>query len=46
MYLEVDPRGDTLIILQDPNSHPSSPSDPGISLPINYSNSDKLSMEQ
>ncbi|KAL7954985.1 hypothetical protein V8C34DRAFT_316813 [Trichoderma compactum] len=27
MYLEVDPRGDTLIILQYPNNHPSSPSD-------------------
>lgn len=28
MYLEVDPRGDTLITLQNPN--PSSPSDTGI----------------
>ncbi|QYS99772.1 hypothetical protein H0G86_006890 [Trichoderma simmonsii] len=27
MYLEVDPHGDTLIILQNPPSHPSSPSD-------------------
>ncbi|KAL6831879.1 hypothetical protein V8C40DRAFT_237388 [Trichoderma camerunense] len=27
MYLEVDPRGDTLIILQNPNNHPSPPSD-------------------
>ncbi|KAL6695680.1 hypothetical protein J3F84DRAFT_374986 [Trichoderma pleuroticola] len=27
MYSEVDPRGDTLIILQDANYHPASPSD-------------------